>query len=376
MIYLQTVRTPRLDAIHVLVALLLVVSGASAQDAAPGSSGVTLTSRSTLVLVPALVKTRSGELVYALTVKDFTLTDDGVPQTLRLEEDSGSEPLALVIAVEIGAGGTQHLEQYKYLSPMLDALLGNIEHRIAVVTFDSSPILAQKFTNSTDEAAATLDNLEPGDHQAATLDAIAYSVDLLRTQPAGYRRAILLLSETVDAASHTTLGQALRALGDTNTSIYSVGFASTKADIAREGAKLNSDEPGPEHGCFAHDPTADNRATQNFDCLAQLLPPLRLAKMAEIAARDGLRRNVPETVARLTGGEYFKFKDAKTLNHDLLTIANHIPNRYVLSFQPRAPHPGMHALELILKDYDHLTIEARRSYWVDDPSQPASAPQK
>jgi len=370
------VRTLTLPTIKVLGAALLLACGAIGQQTAPASSDVTLTSRSTLVLVPALVKTRSGELVYTLTVKDFTLTDDGVPQTLHLEEDAGDEPLALVIAVEIRAGGTQHLEQYKYLGPMLDALLGNIEHRIAVVTFDSSPILAQKFTSSADEAAATLDNLEPGDRQAAILDAIAYSVDLLRTQPVGYRRAILLLSETVDAASHTTMGQALRALGETNTSIYSVGFASTKADIAREGEKLSSDEPGPEHGCFAHDPTADSRATQNFDCLAQLLPPMRLAKIAEIAARDGLRRNIPETVARLTGGEYFKFKDAKTLNHDLLTIANHIPNRYVLSFQPQAPHPGMHALELILTDYDHLTIEARRSYWVDDPSQLASAPQK
>ena len=41
--------------------------------------------RSNVVLVPALVKTKSGELVFALTADDFILTDNGVPQALRLD---------------------------------------------------------------------------------------------------------------------------------------------------------------------------------------------------------------------------------------------------------------------------------------------------
>jgi hypothetical protein len=42
-----------------------------------------------------------------------------------------------------------------------------------------------------------------------------------------------------------------------------------------------------------------------------------LAKLAAITIVDGLRRNLPETVARLTGGEYFKLTDAKSLENDL-----------------------------------------------------------
>ena len=57
------------------------------------------------------------------------------------------------------------------------------------------------------------------------LDGLAFSVDLLRHQPQTYRRAILLLSETIDHGSHTSLDQALRAVEDTNTIIYSVGFS-------------------------------------------------------------------------------------------------------------------------------------------------------
>jgi hypothetical protein len=40
----------------------------------------TLTSRSTLVQVPALVRNKANKLIYSLTANDFVLTDDGVPQ--------------------------------------------------------------------------------------------------------------------------------------------------------------------------------------------------------------------------------------------------------------------------------------------------------
>jgi hypothetical protein len=88
--------------------------------------------------------------------------------------------------------------------------------------------------------------------------------------------------------------------------------------------------------------------------------------MAEIAAVNALRRNAAESVAHLTGGEFFKFSNVKSLDRDLITISNHVPNRYVLSFRPANPHPGAHALELKLKDYPQLSVEARSSYWVED----------
>ena len=48
-------------------------------------------------------------------------------------------------------------------------------------------------------------------------------------------------------------------------------------------------------------------------------PPLALARLAIIAATNGLRRNIPATVANLTGGEYFKLTDAKSLERSLVS---------------------------------------------------------
>lgn len=356
-------------------------SPADSQSNPPAAS---ITVRSSLVVVPALVRTKSGQLVYTLKAKDFILTDDGIEQPLHLEQDTSDQPLAMVIVVETGGSGAGHLEQYRDLGPMLNNLVGNIEHKVAVVGFDSTPVLLHGFTPNLEFITRSLNNLDPGDNQAAVLDAITFAVDMLSKQPTTYRRAILLLSETLDQGSHTTLVDALHAISDTNTAIYSIGFNSTKASMAHEASKFSSDEPGPQHGCFSRDlgkdadgnpikPT-ESRASQNLNCVEELLPPLRLAVLAEIAARNALRRNISESVAHLTGGEYFKFKDVKTLDRDLFTISNHIPNRYVLSFQPQSPAPGFHYIQLKLRDYPQLSIEARNGYWVNQDGG-VSAPQ-
>jgi VWFA-related protein len=342
-----------------------------------------LRTQSTVVLVPALVRNAQGEIVFTLKADDFRVTDDGVEQKLTLDEDTDGEPLALVVAVETGRAGARKLDAYRNLNAVIAAVVGNVPHRVAVVGFDSAPSLVQDFTTDVDAAGAVLRDLEPGDKGAAILDGLKFSVDLLRRQPPAYRRAILLISETNDNGSQTTMDDALRAISDTNTAIYSVAFSSGKADAAhyadRElpihsggnagGISFENAHPGPPHGCMGKDPDPDatqNKAVQAFDCLGLLAPPLALAKLAAIRAADGLQRNVPETVAQLTGGEYFHFEDSRSLVRSLLTISNHVPNRYVLSFQPQSPHPGFHTIQLRLLDHPGLKVTARSSYWADN----------
>ncbi len=338
-----------------------------------------------LVFVPTMIKTSSGEPVFGLTANDFVLTDDGIERKISLEENTGSQPLALVIVVQIGGAGGRRLDSYRRLGPLLDSMVGGVPHRVAVVGFDSEPHIETEFTPDLNKVAGVMADLEPGDGGAAILDSLGFAVDLLRSQPTSYRRAILSISETLDHGSESKVEDALRAIGDTNTTIYSLGFSTTKADMKHDSDEFNSDlTPAPTHGCFAKDQSngsdthpvqvpdgkGNNRAMQTFDCLSLLAPPLLAAKMATMAALDGMHRNVPESVARLTGGEYFKFENTRSLERGLITLSNQIPNSYVLSFSPRGDSPGLHAIDVRLKDRTGLHVDARKSYWADSSKAP------
>ncbi len=388
----------------------------------------TLTTRSTLVVVPALVRNKAGSLVFTLSADDFILTDDGIPQKLSLLLDTDNEPLALVVLIEAGAAtriagwhpaSRSSSNRFDALPVMVEAIAGNVPHEVAVVGFDSRPELLHNFTSNMNTVAdeiADFSKEDTGDHGAAILDSIGFAVDLLRKQPTQYRRAILLLSETNDRGSKLPLADTLRAITGTNTAIYSVAFSTGYAEASHYGSKhlptkrapsndpnqaaippanaavdssiagailrglttgiaLENPDPNPPGGCMGKDPTAEEQSSkpsQAYDCAGQLLPPLALARMAAIAATDGLHRNIPETVAKLTGGEYFKFNDVRSLERDLATISNHVPNRYILSFQPQSPRPGPHAITLQLKNYPDLKITSRTSYWADTKAGPAT----
>jgi VWFA-related protein len=361
-----------------LVAIFLLGMRIAVAQTAPADDAQQTTSfrtQSNLVLVPTLVRDKSGKPVFALPVKDFTVTDNGVEQKISLEDDTDSQPLALVVAVETGASGAGQLANYRTLEPLIEALVGGVEHQVAVVDFDSTPHLTEPFTDNWEKIGNALSSVPPGDPEAAILDALSFSVDLLKKQPPTYRRAILLLSETQDRNSHTSVAETVRAVSNTNTIIYSLAFSSTKTNFKGNGKRiLKDDKPGPPHGCMGKDPADpdQNKALQAWNCLGLLVPPLRVAQLAVMLGVDSMRRNVPESVANLTGGEYYKFNNPKSLDKSLETIAHYVPNRYVLSFRPQAPTPGPHALEVKLKDYSGLEITARKTYWVDGGESPTA----
>ncbi|MGB7727532.1 MAG: VWA domain-containing protein [Candidatus Acidiferrum sp.] len=349
--------------------LLLCLGGVGvAQQSDTGQPKLTV--HSNLVMVPAFVTTTEGQVVFDLKADDFLLTDNGVPQHLSIEQDTDSEPLALAIVVETGGAGTRHLTDYQELDSILDALIGNVEHRVAVIGFDSTPHLLLPFTPKTAEASNQLAALSEGDQGVAILDGLAFAVAQLREQPTRYRRAILLLSETVDQGSKTTLDDALRLTSNTNTTIYSFGFSSARSTVSHEASKFSSNNPGPAHGCFSRtgaDPEYEGHySKQVLDCISQLAPPIRLATMTYLTARYALRTQTTESIAQLSGGEFFHFHNAKDLKSGLIAFSNDLPNYYVLDFRPASPTPGLHALHVEAKYHPQFVMKSRSEYWIDD----------
>ena len=362
------------------IAVLFAAVGSAAvtcaQEAQPGQAS-TLTVRSSLVLLPAVVKTKKGAPVFALTADDFAVLDDGVPQKVSLVEDTDSQPVAIAFVIQTGGSGAEHVEDYVELQTLLDNLVGGVPHMIAVDQFDAHASEVLALTPHNGLVADALANLQPGDKGAAIYDAMALALNQLRSAPPNYRRAIVLVSETVDRGSKTSLAEIAQVVGDTNTAIYAISFGSMRADTHGELAKLTQDEPNPPGGCMA-DPDPElqteidkkrrlSKGAQALECASELIPPLRIATIAFHALLDGLKKNTPRAMVRATGGERFDFHDANGFQKALLTMANDLPNRYVLAYRPTSPHPGLHALNAWVKDRPGVRTTARTSYFVDEP---------
>src|SRR3984893_9603368 len=68
--------------------------------AAGNDQSYTLRTQSNIVLVPTTVETKHGEIIYALKPDQFVVEDNGVPQTIHLDEDTDSLGLSLVVVVQ------------------------------------------------------------------------------------------------------------------------------------------------------------------------------------------------------------------------------------------------------------------------------------
>jgi len=89
---------------------------------------------------------------------------------------------------------------------------------------------------------------------------------------------------------------------------------------------------------------------------------LRLLKMS----REAMRKNVSKETSSLTGGEYELFTSGKNFEKFMMEFANHLHNRYLLRFEPKDPHPGLHEVRVRLRGQRKDVVLARRSYWVAD----------
>lgn len=290
-----------------------------------------------LVLVPTLVEKGDGSIVYGLKASDFTVYDNGVPQQARLDDDMDLAPISLVVCVERGRDAPLVMQEIQQLGTLLQLFTGGGHTETALVVFDSKPVYLDGFSTDPSYVEQDLQNLAPGDGGAAILDAVGFSLDLLEHQPQDRRRVLLLVSESRDHGSvHVSIPSLVQRIGQSNTLVLSLVFSPSRAELRNWG-----------HG-------GGSSGTMN------LLAPLMMTYNA-------MRKNVPRTLTRMTGGEYAPFGRDKHFQMDVLELANHAYNRYLLSFRPTNNTPGLHHLDVKLNNGIQADVIARTSYWAAAP---------
>lgn len=316
-------------------------AGKSAFAPDPRLNPPTFRASTGIVLVPALVKERSGKILYGLKPADFALYDSGVRQRIRVDRRLDTRPVSLVVCVERGRDAYLQFNKLRRLGPLLDRFVVGNRGRVALVTFDSHPTWVDPFTSNTALIARDLATLPRGDDGAAIRDAAGYSVNLLEQQPSNRRRILLLISESRDHGSrHFGLPQLVERIGTSNTLVVSLVFSPAKAEML----------------AWAKGGSAGDEGYPVMNPLAPLLTTV-----------DAMRRNTPGVLASLSGGEYAPFTREKTLESSVRQFAGDALDRYAITFHPTDPTPGLHTLQLKLaagptRQYGARVL-ARDSYW-------------
>ncbi len=329
---------------HLLAASFLFASAAAAQQVPsaeppqplPGASQESPTIRVTTneVLVPTLVEEHDGEVVYGLKQGDFILEDNGVPQKIRVQEEMDSAPVSLVVAVEEGGASFLEFDKLAHLGPLLDLFLADGRSQAALVGFDSAPHLIQDYTHSSDEIGDALKRLQPGNGGDAILDTVSYAVDLLEDTPKQYRRVLLLVCEERDHGSkHTKPDVLVKKIGRSDVLVLSISFSPFRAEFLHD-----LKDPG------------DNRTLNLFSTVAMIV--------------QAFKKNVAKEVAHMSGGEYTRFTGDKAFEQRVVDAAKHARNRYLITFSPSNPTPGLHTIRVqTVQDYG-ARIVARANYWL------------
>jgi len=222
--------------IRVPVAAFLVVCGGWISAQQPGfKAGVEL------VRIPVSVM-RSGEpAVDGLTASDFTLTEDGVRQSISVFE-SEALPLSLCIALDVSSSMSQGPANAAVAALHSVAAELNESDELAVLTFAQTSNLLVPW--SSPAAAARLSLTVEIDGSTSLNDATRAAFALLESAH-NPRAVVLLITDGFDNSSRTRLQDIVRSRRQSEALVYAFAVAPDPATTRVERFGYDPSGPGP-----------------------------------------------------------------------------------------------------------------------------------
>jgi len=173
-----------------------------------------------------------GRPVEGLTQQDFTVLEDGAPQTVRRFELVRELPIYAGILLDtsesMGENDSAKLKEAVNGALRFFQQVIKPKDRAAVFTFNDTPTLAVRFTNQIDALSGGLNGLV-AEGNTALYDSLIYSLYYFGGIKG--KKAIVLLSDGQDYGSHYRFEQALDYARRSGVAVYAVGIALPPNDI-------------------------------------------------------------------------------------------------------------------------------------------------
>jgi VWFA-related protein len=314
-----------------------------APDAPYGNQVIRIPSN--LVETPVTVTDSSGEFVFGLGEKDFSIYDNGVLQHIESFVPE-TRPLAVVILIQNNEFVKPLLTQLGPLAPLFSNLLLGPQGTAAVLTFSDRINVLQDFTGSSDQLAATLKDVKTEGSKERLNDALARAIAMLEQRPNSERRIIVAFSDGFDSGSETTEDDLVARATKGEVTIYGLGFSRTRA-MLKEKPHDNGPSPLDQQVTRPAGPNQPPTPTIADNTYGNHGIGISVLSAAAALIHSTLGTPALDTYAKYTGGEYYSHWSEKTLQNQVSGMASEIHSQYELAYVPETPsQPGFHRIEV------------------------------
>src|SRR5438105_9006057 len=221
-------RCSRRHALQLAGFIFLALPLARAQD------DVTFSTDVKVVNVLTTVRDKQGKIIRDLAQGDFSVLENGRPQTIRYFSKESDLPLTLGLLVDTSMSQQRVLDDERRASfDFLDQVLRENKDHVFLLQFDLALMMRQELTSSHKELSDALGRVDSPSrddlqHQygGGTLlyDAVVKaSKDVMKAQTG--RKALIILTDGEDTGSDATLADAIEAAQLADTLIYTILFS-------------------------------------------------------------------------------------------------------------------------------------------------------
>jgi VWFA-related protein len=391
----------RIHAVSCLVASLACAPiFSSAQQPSTNQSMTTIKVQSREVLLPVTVVDKHGALVTNLTAKDFTLTEDGRPQSIKSFTSQSNLPFKMGLLVDTSRSVYSAMDaERKAAEKFVDLMLPGDPKTAApsdgssapapkvavhgdeafLIHFDREVELLEDFTSSRDKLHHELDEMSStsqernnqgpetnGDDQGGygrqgsrgggtqLYDAIYLASNELM-KPQDGRKALLVFSDGADRGSKETLNDAIDAADRASVQVFTIYFKG-------EEMRQQNGFPGGRRGGLGY-PGGGYPGTGGGW-------PGGAGGRGGGGGRGGNSepqidgKKYMQQIAQRTGGLFFEAKKKDNLDEIYGLIANSLRQQYLLTYTPDKfdPDNEFHRISLKANNGDY-TVITREGYY-------------
>jgi len=332
-----------------------------------------------VVNVLATVRDKHGKIVNNLSKQDFTLTEDGRPQSIHYFSRETDLPLTLGLLVDTSLSQRRVLDQERSAShSFLDQMVREDRDQAFIIHFDRDVELLQDLTCSHQKLEQALNALKTpeytqtdsnggggsgpggghgggrhGGHRGGgtTLyDAVFLASDELMRKQEG-RKALVLLTDGVDRGSKESLDTAIESAQRANTVVYSILFKDDESYGG--GGGFGRPSIGFPGGGYP----GGRRGGQRYPTEPR---------------PDG--KKILERLSKETGGRLFEVSKKQPIDQIYSEITEELRNQYNLGYTPdreASNNSSYHKIQLSAKQKD-MTVQARDGYYANTEASPSA----